>query len=111
MRRQLDCDGPVARALATAPRKPDLQFPQDENPQLAREGWAPRLWDYFYVSLTNELRMPAHERQRDENPSGCQREGRRIVACLSRRYTQTLGVRRDRGRHGPFAGPSHRRSE
>lgn len=50
---ELDCGGPVARALATAPRLPDFQFPQDENPQLAREGWAPRLWDYFYVSLTN----------------------------------------------------------
>jgi hypothetical protein len=50
---ELDCGGPVARALATAPRQPDFQFPQDENPQLAREGWAPRLWDYFYVSLTN----------------------------------------------------------
>ena len=52
---ELDCGGPVARALATAPRKPDFQFPQDENPQLAREGWAPRLWDYFYVSLTNAM--------------------------------------------------------
>lgn len=50
---ELDCGGPVARALATAARKPDFQFPQDENPQLARDGWAPRLWDYFYVSLTN----------------------------------------------------------
>ena len=50
---ELDCGGPLARALATAPRKPDFQFPQDENPELAREGWAPRLWDYFYVSLTN----------------------------------------------------------
>jgi uncharacterized membrane protein len=50
---ELDCGGPVARALASAARKPDFQFPQDENPQLAREGWAPRLWDYFYVSLTN----------------------------------------------------------
>jgi hypothetical protein len=50
---ELDCGGPVARALATAPRKPDFQFPQDENAQLARAGWAPRLWDYFYVSLTN----------------------------------------------------------
>ena len=52
---ELDCGGPVARALATAPRKPDFQFPQDENPQLARVGWAPRLWDYFYVSLTNSM--------------------------------------------------------
>ena len=52
---ELDSGGPVARALATSPRKPDFQFPQDENPQLAREGWAPRLWDYFYVSLTNSI--------------------------------------------------------
>jgi len=52
---ELDCGGPVARVLATAPRKPDFQFPQDENPQLAREGWAPRLWDYFYLSLTNSI--------------------------------------------------------
>ena len=50
---ELDCGGPVARALATGTRKPDFQFPQDENPQLARDDWAPRLWDYFYVSLTN----------------------------------------------------------
>ena len=50
---ELDSGGPVARALATGARKPDFQFPQDENPQLARPGWYPRLWDYFYVSLTN----------------------------------------------------------
>jgi uncharacterized membrane protein len=52
---ELDCGGPVARALASTPRKPDFQFPQDENPQLARDGWTPRLWDYFYVSLTNGI--------------------------------------------------------
>ena len=52
---ELDSGGPVARALSTGPRKPDFQFPQDENPGLAREGWAPRLWDYFYVSLTNSM--------------------------------------------------------
>lgn len=50
---ELDCGGPVARALSSEPRKPDFQFPQDENPLLARDGWAPRLWDYFYISLTN----------------------------------------------------------
>jgi len=50
---ELDCGGPVARALSRAPRKPDFQFPQDENVQLARESWAPRLWDSFYVALTN----------------------------------------------------------
>ena len=52
---ELDSGGPVARALAEDPRKPDFQFPQDENPQLAREGWAPLLMDYFYVSLTNSM--------------------------------------------------------
>ena len=52
---ELDCGGPVARALSATPRKPDFQFPQDENPALAREGWAPRLWDYLYVSLTNSI--------------------------------------------------------
>jgi uncharacterized membrane protein len=52
---ELDCGGPVARALTDTPRKPDFQFPQDENPELAQEGWAPRLWDYFYVSLTNSI--------------------------------------------------------
>ena len=52
---ELDCGGPVSRALATARGKPDFQFPQDENTELAREGWAPRLWDYLYVSLTNSI--------------------------------------------------------
>jgi hypothetical protein len=52
---ELDCGGPVARALAAARVKPDFQFPQDENGELARDGWAPRLWDYFYVSLTNSI--------------------------------------------------------
>ena len=50
---ELDSGGPVARALATTPRTHDFQFPQDENPRMAPEGWAPRLWDYFYVALTN----------------------------------------------------------
>ena len=52
---ELDCGGPVARALSTEPRKPDFQFPQDENPKLARDNWSPRLWDYLYVSLTNSI--------------------------------------------------------
>jgi hypothetical protein len=52
---ELDCGGPVARALASARGKPDFQFPQDENTELAREGWAPRLWDYLYMSLTNSI--------------------------------------------------------
>lgn len=51
---ELDCGGPVARALGDRVG-PDFQFPQDENPQLARAGWAPHLWDYLYLSLTNSI--------------------------------------------------------
>ena len=52
---ELDLGGPVARALAERRAKPDFQFPQDENPELARDGWSPRLWDYLYMSLTNSI--------------------------------------------------------
>lgn len=51
---EIDEGGPVARARK--PRhKPDFQFPQDENPQLAADGWGPEVWDYLYVSLTNSI--------------------------------------------------------
>ena len=51
---ELDCGGPVARSVE--PRKtPDLQFPQDENPELAKPNWSPHLLDYVYVSLTNSI--------------------------------------------------------
>ena len=50
---ELDSGGPLARSLTNAHHQPDFQFPQDENPHLARNGWSPRLWDYFYLSLTN----------------------------------------------------------
>jgi len=52
---ELDNGGPVARALARTRKTPDFEFPQDDNPQQARDGWAPRLWDYFYVSITNSI--------------------------------------------------------
>ena len=52
---EADCGGPVHRALAATRSFPDFQFPQDENPGLARPGWQPTLGDYFYVSLTNSL--------------------------------------------------------
>jgi hypothetical protein len=50
----LDCGGPVRRAHAGR-RRPDFQFPQDENQSLARTGWYPRLEDYVYVALTNGI--------------------------------------------------------
>jgi len=52
---ELDNGGPVARALARTRKTPDFEFPQDDNPLQARDGWAPRLWDYFYVSITNSI--------------------------------------------------------
>jgi uncharacterized membrane protein len=47
----LDDGGPFARAMHER-ATPDFQFPQDENPQLARADWRPRIWDYLYISLT-----------------------------------------------------------
>jgi uncharacterized membrane protein len=52
---EIDLGGPVARAMLHGHDKPDFQFPQDENPELKREGWYPKLWDYLYVSLTNSI--------------------------------------------------------
>ncbi|MFN8123186.1 MAG: DUF1345 domain-containing protein [Thermoleophilia bacterium] len=51
---ELDCGGPVPRALE-ARTAPDIQFPQDDNPAMARPGWRPGLVDYLYVSLTNSI--------------------------------------------------------
>jgi hypothetical protein len=51
---ELDLGGPVARVL-TPRAMPDLSFPQDTDPGLARPGWAPRLPDYLYVSVTNSI--------------------------------------------------------
>jgi len=51
---EIDDGGPVARSLH--PRgKPDFQFSQDDNPQLAPDDWSPQVWDYLYVSLTNAI--------------------------------------------------------
>jgi hypothetical protein len=52
---EVDCGGPVDRAVADRRTAPDFQFPQDENPQLAAPEWAPRLKDYLYVALTNSI--------------------------------------------------------
>jgi hypothetical protein len=52
---ELDNGGPVARALAERRARPDFQFPQDENPQLARPDWSPALNDYLYLALTNSI--------------------------------------------------------
>jgi hypothetical protein len=52
---ELDDGGPVARAMAPRRTHPDFQFPQDENPQLARAGWRPALADYVYLSVTNSF--------------------------------------------------------
>lgn len=52
---ELDCGGPVRRAMSDLRRTPDFQFPQDENPGLARPGWTPHLVDYLYLATTNSI--------------------------------------------------------
>ena len=52
---EVDLGGPITRATLGGHDKPDFQFPQDENPELKRDGWYPKLWDYLYVSLTNSI--------------------------------------------------------
>ncbi len=53
---EIDDGGPVARSRPRYRRaKPDFQFSQDENPQLAPDDWSPQVWDYLYVSLTNSI--------------------------------------------------------
>jgi hypothetical protein len=52
---ELDCGGPVHRAMSDRRTTPDIQFPQDENPGLARPGWVPHLVDYMYLSMTNSI--------------------------------------------------------
>ena len=47
----IDDGGPFQRAIHERVT-PDFQFPQDDNPKLARPGWRPRIWDYLYISLT-----------------------------------------------------------
>jgi uncharacterized membrane protein len=47
----IDDGGPFERANKER-KTPDFQFPQDDDPAVAREGWRPRVWDYLYVSLT-----------------------------------------------------------
>jgi uncharacterized membrane protein len=48
---EVDDGGPFDRARKER-KTPDFQFPQDENPELARDPWQPHIWDYLYVSLT-----------------------------------------------------------
>jgi hypothetical protein len=51
---ELDIGGPAERAHRLR-RYPDLAFPQDLNPDVARPGWHPTFVDYLYLGLTNNL--------------------------------------------------------
>ena len=49
---ELDGGGPEERLLA--PRQfPDMAFPEQLNPSVARPGWRPRFFDYLYLGFTN----------------------------------------------------------
>ncbi len=51
---ELDCGGAAAR-VERMPSSPDLAFPQQLNPEVARPGWRPRYIDYFYLGVTNSM--------------------------------------------------------
>ncbi len=51
---ELDEGGPGERAHVER-KCPDLAFPQDLNPAIARPGWRPLFVDYLYLGLTNNL--------------------------------------------------------
>lgn len=48
---EFDGGGPAVRAHGL-PRYPDLAFPQQLSPELARPGWRPEFIDYLYVGFT-----------------------------------------------------------
>ncbi|MFL5689671.1 MAG: DUF1345 domain-containing protein [Chloroflexota bacterium] len=48
---EFDNGGPVQRAKGL-PDHPDLAFPQQLNPELAKPGWRPDFLDYLYVAFT-----------------------------------------------------------
>ena len=48
---EFDGGGPAVRAHGL-PRYPDLAFPQQLNPDLARPGWRPEFLDYLYLGFT-----------------------------------------------------------
>lgn len=50
---EIDRGGPIRRCLPDH-REPDFLFPQMASPQVSREPWSPRFFDYLYVSLTNQ---------------------------------------------------------
>jgi hypothetical protein len=75
---ELDCGGPVARALAATSRKPDFQFPQDENPSLARDGSARR----FEVAPLRRLQLaPPPSDRRPSVRGSSSSSGRRQWGC------------------------------
>ena len=50
----LGADGGGAAARAHhLPAFPDLAFPQQLNPRIARPSWRPRFIDYLYLGFTN----------------------------------------------------------
>jgi hypothetical protein len=48
----LDGGGPESRFLAP-PQFPDLAFPAQLNPGIARPGWRPEFFDYLYLGITD----------------------------------------------------------
>jgi uncharacterized membrane protein len=51
---ELDSGGAAERAHALRDH-PDLTFPQQMNPDIARANWRPRFIDYLYLAFTNAM--------------------------------------------------------
>jgi len=49
---ELDSGGPEVRATTTS-TAPDLAFPQQLAPEVAKPGWRPLFFDYLYLGFTN----------------------------------------------------------
>jgi hypothetical protein len=51
---EFDCGGPAVRAHEMPPY-PDLGFPQQFAPEIARPDWRPQFVDYLYLGITNAV--------------------------------------------------------
>ena len=92
---ELDCGGPVARALADRRVTPDFQFPQDENPQLARRLGAGA--QGLPVRRGDELDRIQPHRRDAVDASGEAVHGHRVADRRGDRADR----RRPRGQHPP----------
>ena len=85
----------AVRARQARPQDAGLQVSQDADPEISREGWMPRVWDYLYVSVTNSSAFSPT----DEMPLTVHAKllmGTQSVISLARRARHRAGRQRAR---------------